>query len=152
MTASLTAAGNFLHTASACRCTKHLSKGRPPWTEVHGDCGDNTPRPRNSSVPHQRPFKTQGSSHKGGPVSFWLERRAATRRTIKAILQIVGMPADVPGANPSHRGPGHRRQRRSKDSKSTACPRSGRSPVVAPVRRTAPRHASAFAHGRVGAW
>ena len=132
LTAALTAAGNFPNKASACRCTKHLSKGRSPWPEDHGDCGTNAPRPRNSSVPPQRPFKTQGSSRKDGPVRCWLDGRAATRRTVKAILQAVSKPVDVPGANPSHRGPGYRRQRRSKDSKSTTFPRSGRSPVLGP--------------------
>ena len=132
MTASLTAAGNFPRSASACRCTKHLSKGRPPRPEDHGDCGNKAPRPRNSSVPPQRPFKTRGSSRKGGPVRSWLDGRAATWRTIKAILRMVGKPRDVPGANQCNRGPRHRRQRRSKDSKSTTWPRSGRSPAVGP--------------------
>ena len=88
LTASLTAAGDFRMTASACRCTKHLSKGRPPWPEGHGDCGTEIPRPRNSSVPPRRPFKTAGSSPKGVPVRSWLGGRAATRRTFKAILQV----------------------------------------------------------------
>src|SRR5439155_12454890 len=39
-------------------CTKHLSKGRPPGPEDHGDCGTVSPRPRNYSVPPRRPFKT----------------------------------------------------------------------------------------------
>jgi len=132
LTASLTAAGNFPRRASACRCTKHLSKGRPTGPQDHDDCESKLPRPRNSSVPPQRPFKAAGSTPRGVPVRFWLKGRAATRRTIKAILQAVSEPVDVPGANPSHRGPGHRRQRSSKDSKSTTCPRIGRSPVVGP--------------------
>jgi hypothetical protein len=132
LTASLTAAGNFRTQASAYRCTKHLSKGRPPRPQDHGDCRNIVPRPRNSSVPPQRPFKTAGSTPRGVPVRFWLERRAATRRTVKAILQAVSKPADVPGANPSHRGPRYWRQRRSKDSKSITCLRIGRSPLVGP--------------------
>src|SRR5262249_761662 len=62
LTASLTAAWDFRMTASAWGCTKHLSKGRPPGPEGHGDCGAVAPRPRNSSVPPRRPFKTRGSS------------------------------------------------------------------------------------------
>jgi hypothetical protein len=38
LTASLTAAGDFRSTVSAWRCTKHLSKGRPPGPEDHGGC------------------------------------------------------------------------------------------------------------------
>jgi len=53
---------------SAWSCSKHLSKGRPPWPEDHGDCGTAIPRPRNSSVPPRRPFKTRGSSPEGGLV------------------------------------------------------------------------------------
>ena len=94
LTASLTAAWDFRPTASACRCTKHLSKGRPPWPENHGDCGTKVPRPRNSSVPPCRPFKTAGSAPRGVPVRFWLGGRAATRRTFTAILQ--GFPGRAP--------------------------------------------------------
>src|SRR5262249_32850805 len=87
LTASLTAAGDFPAMASAWSCTKHSSKGRPPWPESHGDCGAATPRPRTSSVPHRRPFKTRGSAPEGGPVRPWLGGRAATRRAINATLQ-----------------------------------------------------------------
>ena len=101
LTASLTATGDFRTKASACRCTKHLSKGRPLGPEGQGDCGTNAPRPRNSSVPPRRPLKTVGSSPKGVPVRFWLDGRAATRRTFKAILQGFPEPRAVPGANPT---------------------------------------------------
>src|SRR5947207_3575386 len=91
LTASLTAAGSFRMMASACRCTKHLSKGRPPGPEDPGDCGTDAPRPRNSSVPPRRPLKTEGSSPKGVPVRFWLDGRATTRQTCNADLQ--GFPS-----------------------------------------------------------
>jgi hypothetical protein len=138
--AALTAAWDFRMTASACRCTKHLSKGRPPGPEDPGDCGAGAPRPRNSSVPPRRPFKTAGSSPKGVPVRCWLGRRAATRRTIKEVLQVGQQPGSVPGANPSlgvrgigvsvgsrTRGPQHSHARDAR-------------PPLAPVRRPAPRH------------
>src|SRR5262245_64807454 len=101
LTVSLTAAGDFRPTASACRCTKHLSKGRPPWPENHGDCGTAIPRPRNSSVPPRRPFKTAGSAPRGVPVRCWLDGRAATQGTFKARLQ--GFPGRAPwrGPNPT---------------------------------------------------
>src|SRR5262249_4556778 len=37
------------------------------------DCESTLPRPRNSSVPPRRPFKTRGSSPQGGPVRSRLE-------------------------------------------------------------------------------
>src|SRR5262245_10149173 len=39
------------------------------------------PRPRNSSVPPRRPFKTAGSPPRRVPVRFWLGGRAALRYT-----------------------------------------------------------------------
>ena len=131
-------------TASACRCTKHLSKGRPPWPENHGDCGTEIPRPRNSSVPPRRPFKTRGSAPRGGPVRSWLDGRAATRRTFKAILQGFSEPVAVPGANPTVGGPGHRHQGGDQGS---AVPQHSllqdARPKLAPVRPPAPRHGPA---------
>ena len=126
LTASLSAARDFRMTASACRCTKHLSKGRPPGPEDHGDCGTEIPRPRNSSVPPRRPFKTRGSAPKGGPVRFWLDGRAATRRTFKAILQGFPEPVAVPGANPTVgvRGIGVREGTRARLSHNTPSPRT----------------------------
>jgi hypothetical protein len=111
LTASLTVAGDFRITASACRCTKHLSKGRPPWPEGQDDCASMLARPRNSSVPPRRPFKTRGSSPKGGPVRSWLGGRAATRRSVTCVLKISRNTGAGAGGQSKHRGPGHRRQR-----------------------------------------
>jgi hypothetical protein len=136
--------------ASACCCTKHLSKGRPPWPENHGDCGSNLPRPRNSSVPPRRPFKTAGSSPKGVPVRFWLDGRAATRRTFKAILQGFSRPGAVPGANPTVgvRGPGVSAASRTRGPQPSRA--ADARPKLAPVRPPAPRHGPALAHGGEG--
>src|SRR5262249_35209448 len=144
--ASLTAAGDFRPKVSACRCTKHLSKGRPPWPSDHDDSGIGVPRPRNSSVPPRRPFKTAGSLPREVPVRCWLDGRAATRRTFKAILQGFPRPGVVPGANPSIgvRGPGVSAVSRTRGPQHSRAPDAR--PKLAPVRPPAPRHGPAWAH------
>src|SRR5262245_23607611 len=91
---SASPARNRAKKSERCPAHRHLSKGRPPWPLNHGDCGTKVPRPRNSSVPPCRPFKTAGSAPRGVPVRFWLGGRAATRRTFTAILQ--GFPGRAP--------------------------------------------------------
>src|SRR5262245_21736680 len=140
LSASPTATWDFRMTASACRCTKHLSKGRPPWSENQSDCGTEVPRPRNSSVPPRRPLKTAGSSANGVPVLIRLDGRAATRRTVNAILRVVAAPGSVPGANPTIgvRGFGVSAGSRTR-SPQYAHAQDAR-PWLAPVRPPAPRH------------
>jgi hypothetical protein len=140
LTASPTAACDFRMTASACRCTKHLSKDRPPRPEDRGDCGSTVPRPRNLSVPPRRPFKAVGSAAHSVPVRSWLGGRAAARRSINTVLSWLIPTGSRAGGSSKQRGPGLRRQRGFRTRSPQHAHTQDAHPSLAPVRPAAPRH------------